>query len=110
MPELDEQVVLGDAGVGHQDVELSQSLLGLGHQRLDRILIREVARQHGRAANLGGERVKHLAPGAGDRDRGALRVLRPRNRAADAAGRAGDEGGFAGQIKHLSSFTRRALP
>ncbi len=49
---------------------------------------------------LGGQRVEQLAAGAGDRNGGALRVQRARDRPADAAGRAGDERGLAGQIEH----------
>ena len=97
-----EQVVLGDAGVGDQDVELAQRLLGVRDQRLDRILVGEIAGQHRRAAELGGERLEHLAARAGHRDLRALRVQRARDRAADAAGRAGDERGLAGQIEHAA--------
>ena len=76
-------------------------LLGLGHQRLDLLLVGEIAGQHvdalpssAASASSASRRVPE------SRDRRALRVQRARDRAADAAGRAGDERGLAGQIEH----------
>ena len=52
--------ILGDFGVGHQDVELAQRFFGVGNQRLDRI-VGQIAREHRRAAELCGERLQRIA-------------------------------------------------
>ena len=79
----------------------SHRLLGRRHQRLDLVAFGEIAREDMDAvAELAGERVEHLAPRARERDGRALRVQRTRDRAADAAGRAGDQRGLAGEIEH----------
>ncbi len=103
LAQLDQQVVLGDPGIGHQDIEPAHHLLGLRHQRLDLVLVGEVAGQHVDAIlELACKLIEHVAPGAGDHHGRALSVERPRNRPADAAGRSGDERGLAGQIEHPS--------
>ena len=96
-----EEVVAGDAGVVDEDVEPAHRGLGRRHQRLDRVLVGEIRRDDVDAlAEVGRERVERRAPRAGERDRRALRMQRPRDRPADAAGRAGDEGLPAGEIEH----------
>jgi hypothetical protein len=52
---------------------------------------------------LAGQLIEHLAPGAGDRDGGALLVERARDRAADPASCTSHERGLAGQIEHGSN-------
>ncbi len=87
-----EEVVAGDAGVVDQDVEAAHRGLGRRHQRLDRILVGQVRRDHVDAlAELARQRVERRAARARERDRRALGVQRARDGAADAAGRAGDE-------------------
>ena len=54
----------------------------------------------GALAELAGKRLEHFAARARDGDRRALRVQRLRDRAANAAGRAGDERRLASQIEH----------
>ena len=54
------------------------------------------------AAELAGNGVQHLAPGAGYGHRRALRMQRLRDRAADAAGRSGNERRPASQIEHAN--------
>ncbi len=51
-------------------------------------------------AELAGKRVQHLAPRPGNRHSRTLCVQGLRDRAADAAGRAGDERRPASQIEH----------
>ena len=80
-----EQIVVGDAGIVDEDVDLAESLLGflaeLGHCGA----VAEIARQHEHAAaELGGESVELLLVGARDRDGRALCVQRLGDRPADA--------------------------
>ena len=88
-----EEVVAGDAGVVDEDVEPAHRGLGRRHQRLDRVLVGKVRLDDvGALAEVGRERVERRAPRAGERDRRALRMQRPRDRPAEPPGRAGDEG------------------
>ena len=99
--QLHEQIVAGDAGIGDEDVDLPHRGFGRRHQRLDLGAVGEVAGQHMNAlAQLRRQAIQHLAPRAGNGNRRALRVQRLRDRAADAAGRAGDERLPASQIEH----------
>ena len=66
---------------------------GRRHQGLDRVLVGEVRLDHMDAlAELGGELVESRAAGSGEGDGRALGVQSAGDGAADAAGRAGDEG------------------
>jgi hypothetical protein len=81
----------------------AQHLLRLRHQRLNLVLVGEVAGQHVHAVlELPRELVEHVAAGAGDRHGRTLLVKRARDRPTDPAGRSGDERGLAGQIEHSS--------
>ena len=80
----------------------------LRHQRLDRILVGEIAGQHVHALlQFAGQRIERLAPGAGKRDRRALPVQRAAMAAAERAACAGHQRGLAGQIEHHGVFPRR---
>ena len=73
--QLHEQIVLGDAGIGDEDVELLHRLFGLRNQRLDLILVGQIAGQHMHALlQFAGELIEHLLAGAGNRDGRALLV------------------------------------
>src|SRR5690606_29160148 len=86
------------------DIELSHRLFGLRHQRLDLVLVRQVAGQHVDALlQIAGEFVERLTARAGDRNACALLVQRARNRPTDAAGCPGYQRGLPGQVEHCHS-------
>ena len=60
-------------------------------------------------AEFGLERLERLGARAGDRDGRALRMERPGDRPADAAGRAGDEGVAPREVEHLFRLPFRKL-
>ena len=75
----------------------------MGHERLDLVLVGEIARQDmGAIPEFAAEPIEHLPPRAGQRHGGALLVKGAGNRLADPAGRPGDEGSLASQIEHRS--------
>ncbi len=75
--------------------------LGRLDQRVRRRRIGELRRLDPAArSERAGEGIERVAPRSRQCHRGALGVQRPGNRAADAAGGAGDERAFAGQIEH----------
>src|SRR5262249_34647297 len=88
---------------GHKNIELAHGSFALRYQRLDLLLVREVARQHVDAVlKLAGELIERVAARTGERDGRALLVKRARDRPPDPAGRSGDKRGPAGQIEHRS--------
>ena len=72
------------------------------HQGVDRGRVRKIAWQdmHARA-KLPGKLVEDFDPGAGNGDRGALRMKHARNTGADGAGCPGDQCGFSREIEHF---------
>src|SRR5262249_24338287 len=108
--QLNQEVVLGDSRVGHQNIELAHGFLALRHQGLDLVLVRTVPRQHGDAVlKLAGELIERVAARTGERDGRALPVKRARDCPSDSAGRSGNERGPAGQIEHRSLPRNHAL-
>ena len=97
-----EQAVLGDAGVGHQDV---QGRAGGGFGRLDKPVdgggVGKIRRNRGDAlAEFRGAFLQHRLAGAGEDHMGALGMESSRDGRPDAARGACDKGGLAGQFEH----------
>ena len=91
-----EQIVVGNAGIVDQDVDLAESLLRFLAEFGHCGAVAEIARQHEHAAaELAGESVELILVGARNRDGRALCVQRLGDRPADAAGGAGDQRAFA---------------
>ena len=99
--QLDQEVVLRNSRICHQDIEPAHRLLRLRHQQLDLGVVREVAGEHvDTIFELAGKLIQQFAPGPGQGDGRALMVKGTRNRIPNSAGSSGDECGFAGQIEH----------
>ncbi len=96
-----EEIVVGDAGIVDEDVDLAERLLRLFAELDHRRAITEVARKHEHAAaELGGKRVELLLVGARDRNVSALSVQRLGDRPANSARGAGDERALAFKVEH----------
>src|SRR5262249_38526488 len=69
--------------------------------RFDRVLVGKITRQNMDAiAHCGGDNIKRIFAGAGDRDDRALGMQSTRDRAADRSARTGYQHRLAGQIEH----------
>src|SRR5690606_38708782 len=100
-----QQAVLGDAGVGDQDVQRrAGGFFSPRHQAIDRGRVRQVGGGvMGALAQLLGEIGQHGFARARQHDSRALGVQGARDGPADAAGGAGHQGDFAGKVEHLIS-------
>ena len=93
--------VPGEAGVVHQDIDLTQSGLGIGHQLVRACWIGEVGRQHQTALiEPLGQRLQRRQLGASQRNRSPLGMERGGDGAPDTAGGAGHQRLLAAQIEH----------
>src|SRR5712671_2281830 len=101
-----------EAGIVEQDVEPSESFLGAGEQRPDRVGIADIGRHTERlylqALDLADDRLQRLRPAAGDDDGEALLGERDRRRLADPASSTGDEGDFPVRAHAESLLLREA--
>jgi len=89
-----------DTGVGEEDVDRAELLLGLGDQPPDVVLARHVAGDR-EATDVPGHLLEAGDVAVGDDDApGALLRETPGDRLADAAGRAGDDGDLVQKPVH----------
>jgi hypothetical protein len=94
------------AGVVDQDVDRADLGLGMGHRRLDRVMVRHVELDDmgvtAGAVQLGPQVLELLDPAPGQHDRRAGRRERARELRAQAAGRACHKGDAPGKIDAVS--------